>query len=67
MIVILTKFAEGAWLVVIVLPPLFILMLVIHRHYRRIAGEVAVSGPVRVERPRELIVVIIRFVTGRAV
>jgi amino acid transporter len=57
-IVILTKFSEGAWLVVIVLPLLFILMLLIHRHYRRIGREVAVSGPVRLERPNEMITVI---------
>ena len=58
LIVIVTKFAEGAWLVVIVLPLLFILMLSIHRHYPRIAREVAVSGPVRLERPNEMIAVI---------
>ena len=58
LIVIVTKFAEGAWLVVIVLPLLFILMLLIHRHYLRIAREVAVSGPVRLERPNEMIAVI---------
>ena len=58
LIVIVTKFAEGAWLVVIVLPLLFILMLLIHRHYLRIGREVAVSGPVRLERPNEMIAVI---------
>jgi amino acid transporter len=58
LIVIVTKFAEGAWLVVIVLPLLFILMLSIKRHYLRIALEVAVSGPVRLERPREMIAVV---------
>jgi amino acid transporter len=58
LIVIVTKFAEGAWLVVIALPLLFILMLFIHRHYLRIAREVAVSGPVRLERPNEMIAVI---------
>src|ERR1700736_3276638 len=58
LIVIVTKFAEGAWLVVIVLPLLFILMLSIKRHYLRIALEVAVSGPVRLERPREMIAVL---------
>ncbi|MBV8224621.1 MAG: APC family permease, partial [Verrucomicrobia bacterium] len=57
-IVIATKFAEGAWLVVIVLPLLFILMLVIRRHYLKIAREIAVSGPIRLERPNEMIAVI---------
>jgi amino acid transporter len=58
LIVIVTKFAEGAWLVVIVLPLLFILMLSIYRHYARIAREVAVSGPIRLERPRKMIAVV---------
>ena len=58
LIVIVTKFAEGAWLVVIVLPLLFILMLSIHRHYARIAREVAVSGPIRLEQPGKMIAVV---------
>jgi amino acid transporter len=58
LIVIVTKFSEGAWLVVIVLPLLFILMLSIHRHYTRIGREVAVSGPIRLERPRKMIAVV---------
>jgi len=58
LIVIVTKFAQGAWLVVIVVPLLFILMLSINRHYTRIGREVAVSGPIRLERPREMIAVV---------
>jgi amino acid transporter len=58
LIVIVTKFAEGAWLVVIVLPVLFILMLSIHRHYARIAREVAVSGPIRLEQPGKMMAVV---------
>jgi amino acid transporter len=58
LIVIVTKFTEGAWLVVIVLPVLFILMLSIHRHYTRIAREVAVSGPIQLERPGKMIAVV---------
>jgi hypothetical protein len=33
-------------------------MLAISRHYARIGREVAVSGPVRLERPREMIAVV---------
>jgi hypothetical protein len=58
LIVIVTKFVEGAWLVVIVLPFLFILMLLINRHYSRIAREIAVSGPIQLERPCEMIAVV---------
>jgi hypothetical protein len=59
LIVIVTKFAEGAWLVVIVMPLLFILMLSINRHYKRIGREVAVSGPIRLERPRKMVAVVL--------
>ena len=58
LIVIVTKFAEGAWLVVIVLPLLFILMLSIHHHYTKIGREVAVSGPIRLEQPKKMIAVV---------
>ena len=58
LIVIVTKFTEGAWLVVVVLPLLFTLMLSIHHHYKRIAREVAVSGPIRLERPNKMIAVV---------
>ncbi|MBV9489068.1 MAG: APC family permease [Verrucomicrobia bacterium] len=57
-IVIMTKFTEGAWLVVIVLPALFILMYSIHRHYEKIARQVAISGPIRLERPQPMIAVV---------
>jgi hypothetical protein len=36
-IVIWTKFAEGAWLVTVAIPALVLLFLGIHRHYRRFA------------------------------
>ena len=58
LIVIVTKFAEGAWLVVIVVPLLFVLMLSINRHYMRIGREVAVSGPIRLEQPIKMIAVV---------
>jgi amino acid transporter len=58
LIVIVTKFTEGAWLVVFVVPLLFVLMLSINRHYKRIGREVAVSGPIRLERPAKMIAVV---------
>jgi amino acid transporter len=58
LIVIVTKFTEGAWLVVVVLPLMFTLMLSIYHHYKRIAREVAVSGSIRLERPNKMIAVV---------
>jgi hypothetical protein len=57
-IVIVTKFAEGAWLVAIVLPLLFLFMQAIERHYRRVAAEVAISGPISLREPNPLIAVV---------
>jgi amino acid transporter len=58
-IVIVTKFAEGAWLVVIVIPALFFLMCRIKRHYLDVAEEIATTGPIRLEPPKEIIVVLL--------
>jgi amino acid transporter len=49
---IVTKFTEGAWLVVIVMPALYLLMYSIRRHYDMIAGEVAISGRLSLQPPR---------------
>ncbi len=57
-IVLVTKFAEGAWLVAIVLPLLFLFMQAIERHYRRVAAEVAISGPISLREPNPLIAVV---------
>jgi hypothetical protein len=40
-VVLVTKFTHGAWLVVIAMPLLFVLMTAIHRHYARVAEELA--------------------------
>jgi amino acid transporter len=40
-VVLVTKFTHGAWLVVIAMPLLFVLMTAIHRHYARVDEELA--------------------------
>lgn len=51
-IVILTKFTEGAWLVIVAIPLLVVAFLGIHRHYRRFARRLrAGMGAVRAARP----------------
>jgi amino acid transporter len=58
LIVVVTKFAEGAWLVVVVIPILYLLMYSINRHYSKIAREM-VSGRINLQAPRETIVVVL--------
>ncbi|WP_018656785.1 APC family permease [Actinomadura flavalba] len=43
-IVLISKFALGAWIVVIAMPVLFLMMKGIRRHYDRIAAELEPSG-----------------------
>src|SRR5215475_1012111 len=38
-IVLLTKFTHGAWIVVIAMPLVFVMMRAVHRHYDRVAAE----------------------------
>ena len=58
LIVIVTKFHEGAWIVLLVLPGLYLFMLLIHRHYTKIGAELALTGPIEVVKPRPMIAVI---------
>lgn len=44
-IVVVTKFSHGAWIICIVIPVLILLMRGIHKHYQRAAAELAVSTP----------------------
>jgi amino acid transporter len=51
-VVILTKFTEGAWLVIVAIPLLVVAFLGIQRHYRRFARRLrAGMGAVRAARP----------------
>lgn len=54
-----SKFALGAWMVVAILPLLVALLWWIHRHYRSIEDQLLIAStvPVRVEEARPLIVV----------
>ncbi len=58
LIVIVTKFFEGAWLVAIVMPGLYLLMRSIRKHYDKIAREVSISGDFTLQGPAETIAVV---------
>jgi hypothetical protein len=45
-----TKFLEGAWIVVVVIPLLVVTFMVMHRHYEEVAVELSLGG---LERPPE--------------
>ncbi|MFK0220429.1 APC family permease [Streptomyces vinaceus] len=50
-IVLLTKFTHGAWLVVIAMPLLFFGMKGVRRHYDRVSAQVAVAAGVKPRKP----------------
>jgi amino acid transporter len=44
-VVLVAKFLDGAWITVLLIPGLLLLMYSVHRHYGRVAEEVADSTP----------------------
>jgi amino acid transporter len=50
-IVILTKFTEGAWMVMIAIPTLIGIFYVIHRHYRSVARRLRAKARAVLARP----------------
>lgn len=40
-----TKFKDGAWVVIIVIPVLVTIFLLIHRHYQRVAEQLSLNNP----------------------
>ncbi|RPF29463.1 amino acid/polyamine/organocation transporter (APC superfamily) [Streptomyces sp. Ag109_G2-6] len=58
-IVLITKFTHGAWLVVIAMPALFAGMKGVRRHYDQVAGQVAVAPGDRPRKPARHHVVVL--------
>ncbi len=51
MIILVTKFKEGAWIVVILLPLIVLLFLSIKRRYNSISAQLALAPETQVQRP----------------
>ena len=58
-IVIVTKFTKGAYLVLIAMPILYLLMGAIHRHYSRVGEELVPDGPGLLLPARNHVVVLV--------
>jgi amino acid transporter len=64
-IVLITKFAHGAWIVCIAMPALFLLMKGVRGHYQRVSEELAVTADARPQPPsRNHAVVLVSTVHG---
>ena len=58
MVVTVAKFAEGAWVTVLLIPAIMIVMIAIRRHYRRVEAEVANPAPLDLSNLRPPLVVV---------
>ena len=58
LVVLVAKFTEGAWITAILIPALMIVMSGVKRHYDRVAREIAVSRPIRLDRLDEPLVIV---------
>ena len=60
MIILVAKFAEGAWITVVVVPCVMLLLHAVHRYYRGLARELRAAAPLAVadDRPTTVLVVI---------
>ncbi|MGH3845717.1 MAG: APC family permease [Pseudonocardiaceae bacterium] len=65
-IVLVTKFLEGAYLIVIAIPLLYALMRSINRHYASVAHEIAVADVRPVAPSRNHVLVLVSKVSGPA-
>jgi len=48
-VVLVAKFAAGAWIVAILIPVLIFIMLAVKRHYRSVDHAIVIESPIRVE------------------
>lgn len=57
LVIAVTKFAEGAWMVILIAPMLILLFLMIHGHYVRIAKQLRTQAPVKPKGTPPLVLV----------
>jgi amino acid transporter len=57
-VVLVTKFREGAWITAILIPTLILLMACVKKHYDRVAHEINIDRPMHVENLAHPLVVV---------
>ncbi|MBK9740084.1 MAG: APC family permease [Actinobacteria bacterium] len=58
-IVLVTKFTKGAWIVVIAMPLIFLLMKGIHKHYERVSREIMTNDSDQMTLPARVHVLVL--------
>ena len=57
-VVLVTKFTEGAWIIAILVPLLMVAMIAVKQHYDRVSREVAVDRPLQTNNLTEPLVIV---------
>ncbi|MBE3039180.1 MAG: APC family permease [Chloroflexi bacterium] len=52
-----TKFKDGAWIVIVLIPALIMVFIAIHRHYKRLAGQLSLDNYTPLGRPERVRVI----------
>ncbi|MBT9332464.1 APC family permease [Paracidobacterium acidisoli] len=58
LVVLVAKFVAGAWVTALLIPCLILVMMAVHKHYRKVAAETASHEPLRVDNLRPPLVII---------
>jgi amino acid transporter len=58
LVVLVAKFAEGAWITVLLIPALLLAMVMVRRHYDRVANAIASPTPLELKDFRPALVVV---------
>jgi amino acid transporter len=58
-IVLVTKFSKGAWIVVVAIPIIYLLMQAIHSHYERVRSEMMTFGDAKTTLPARVHVIVL--------
>ncbi len=58
-IVLVTKFTKGAWIVVVAIPVIYLIMKAIHRHYEKVRTEMMTFGDAKVTLPARVHVIVL--------
>lgn len=58
-IVLVTKFTKGAWIVVVAIPIIYLLMQAIHGHYERVRSEMMTFGDAKTTLPARVHVIVL--------
>src|SRR4051794_13628795 len=57
-VILFAKFAEGAWIVLLALPALFVLFRLIKRHYLRVGRAIRTHEPLTLDLPGPPVIVV---------